>query len=90
MVHQSSGLVQVLVNVLAPPLSRPGSRESLVKENIWSETPFHAACTHGRNKVPGSPIFSSTRRLQELISHLLNQANISVHIQVIRILTNYV
>ena len=38
-----------------PPISPTPAlpaRECMGKENIWAETPFHAACTHGRNKVP--------------------------------------
>ena len=39
----------------------------MLRENIWSETPLHAACTSGKNK--------------ELINHLLDCGNISVNYQ---------
>ena len=41
--------------------------ESLYRENIWSETPFHAACTFGQSR--------------DLVSYILDRNSISINIQ---------
>ena len=41
--------------------------ESLYKENIWSETPFHSACTYGKSR--------------DLVSYILDRNSISINIQ---------